>query len=264
MPTTIDEPTAAVEHDAFGIGPAVYPVATFSATDLALLRRADPTLFLIGDYLRTAISTYVGAAFAEAWNKVRADRPGTVVVQSFVPFDPGPVLTQDQFKFPLLAVFREGGKEVTRTIEFDRLESKFGVAWILPPLRPSDMELLLPFRHAVAQAVRENLSRGWDSSYAGGDPIFDDVLELVGFAEVEYANAPGVGDSKLRFPTTMITLDVWERQERPLPGQYAAIDGVDASIDLVSSDGSSQPVYDFNGVIESTSGFDSGFSSGFR
>jgi hypothetical protein len=181
------------------------------------------------------------------------------VVRNQYPYDVGPDLVEIQASFPALAIWRTKSKYVWNEIGFFADDCDFTLAYILPPMHPSQKERLMPFMRAVEMVVRQRTVQGSDPTYAppGGQPGDQwgnaslANYEEFGFDGGTHGAMPGGG--KLWFPTLLMKGQVTER-DNPIPagdpGAWPLYAGTDIQVDHVSDDGTTVP----NLVSASTQG----------
>lgn len=215
----------------FQYGGVAFPLAT--STGNSLLEDADPALFHALAFFQWVIESKVGARLLEA-AAVHAPRV-TAAVAYAVPFDPGPYLTSDQLKFPLLAVYRSEERLENRTITWKHAIETWGVAYVLPPMTAGQVEAIGPILNAVARALDERTEQGADPDYtppggAAGESVWARTgLEQIGFRRGRFVRWEDGAD--LVFQAYVADLEVQERVGQR-PGAYPALTSVAAGIDL--------------------------------
>jgi hypothetical protein len=155
------------EYGRFKVGKVAFPLALASSTTKTLLEDGDPGLWALLLFCKAMLETHVGARYAEA----AADAALTTapaVVGSRVPYDPGPYLTVEQLKFPILAAFpvSEEMSEHTRTRH--KTDGEFAIQWILPPLRAEQALKLSPMLRLVSRVLYNRIEQGYDPAYESG------------------------------------------------------------------------------------------------
>lgn len=181
------------------LGGATYPLS--GSQENSILRDADPAIFYILDFFEWAIGFYIGERWGVQVNAARlrnAPRP----VMYATPIDPAPYLTEEHFKFPLLAVYRPSTETSDWSIPIRLDKSTIRADWILPPLTAGQAEQLVPFLRAVTGILNQLCDNGCDEDYtppggAAGDCFCDkaqagiDKLEMV---EATYGLYEGAGE----------------------------------------------------------------------
>jgi hypothetical protein len=217
----------ALENATFQRGAAVYPLASPGTN--SFLQDADPSLFWVTAFYAAVIETYLGPRIlAEA---AASGAPITDAVAYTIPDDPTDYLTEEQIKFPLLAVYRVREMLNNRTVAWRHDTAEWKVAYVLPPLTAGQRERLHPALNAVKAVLDDRTELTFDPAYLGGvSPLGAAYanLESIYVTAAEYVSWEAGGD--LVFPALLLTLEVKERQMQP-PTAYAALTGTDTSVD---------------------------------
>lgn len=244
----------AAERGTFGFGGAVYPLTTAGSN--TLLQDADPALYWATDFWRSVLETHLYARWAVERAAANVAVPDTTkLVQQLVPFDPVPYLKRDQFKFPLLAAYRmTEGRDADRTIAWVDVQATWGVALILPPISPSQLERVNPILRAFRDVLYERTNNQADPSYHSGEVVWSNLakVELIGFQGADFR--PALGMDNLIFPCCTLRASVTERVQ-PVDGAYDVLAGQDVEIDVDQGDGATVP-------LTVKVGFDAGATSG--
>lgn len=243
----------ALERGTFGFGAAVYPLA--ASLSNTLLQDADPAVFWAIDFWRTVLETHVGPRWSLAVSDAGRPDLASQLVQQVATFNPVPYLKRDQFKFPLLAVYRMSeARDNDRTIAWTNVEATWGVQLILPPVSPSQREKVNPVLKAFRDVLYERTTNQADPSYRSGQVVWSQLakVEMIGFAAADFRDALGTDD--LVFPCCTLRARVTERTQ-PVTGAYDQLSGEDVEIDVDKGTGSTAP-------LTVKVGFDVGAASG--
>lgn len=200
-----------------------------------LLRDADPTVYFALEFFAAVIERAIGDRLVAAATEASVPRVVQAVAYK-VPMDPGPYLTEQQFKFPLLAVYRKNETYRERTAVFQQDIAELEVAYVLPPLNGAQTERIGPVLRAVAAALFTATEQGFDSDYESSALVWGEDyanVEEIGFTRGEYGSFPTLKD--LAFPAWVGTLRVKERTFA-VTSQFDEFDGLDASVDVVVGD----------------------------
>lgn len=189
---------------AFTYGQVDYPLDTQSS-GTSLLAVCDPLVTDILGFLSAVITAYAGDALIGASSSGFA--PITSAVATTVSIDPETIAKVDQFKFPLLAVWRKNVKYAQQTQTWVQDRSRLGIAYILPPLTVVQSVRLLPILNSVSQIVNRCIRLGYDSNYQDGTTIFSKAVPLM--QSGEYQRFP-FGDT-MDFHAWTGDLEVWEQ-----------------------------------------------------
>lgn len=225
--------------DAWKYGGVAFPLPTSTAN--SLLQDADPALFLGLDYLSYVIKTYAGPRLLTQAAVCGAPIANAVELQ--LPYDPGPYLMLEGFKFPALFISRRNGINNYRTLTRSHETTQWALTYVLPALTPSQAQHMLPILHAIELLVAIRAEHGWDPAYTppsgvlGGEVWKQAGLESISVDGCTYGGFEGMGN--LWLPAITISLSVKER-DNPLIA--TAMQGTDATVSLSSSDGTTLPV----------------------
>jgi hypothetical protein len=222
------------DYSTFRRGAVTYPLTT-SLTNSAL-QDADPVLFYVLDFLSAMITTYVGPRFmATVGTSAALTALITKPVAYRIPYDPSPYLTDNQFKFPLFAAWRQKETFRGRTTTWHMSETLVGLNYVLPPVNAAQAELLLPFLNAVSQVIDDRVENGFDPSYTppggnAGDVVWADTgVEQVRMVEGSWGTFTQT-NSDLVFPAWQGTIMLKERAEKvTLPNTFSKFAGADVT-----------------------------------
>jgi hypothetical protein len=219
----------------FKHGGVSYPLAI---TADPLLKSADPAMYYALDYFQSVLNTYLGPRLLAEASRAPAIASITAAVSSVLPMDPLPYLQEQQFKFPLLAVYRKSEKFSQLTAAVGQDDSEWCVDYILPPLTGGQLERINPALRAVGQILYNRIENMMDPDYADGAAIWT----LAGIAKIELTEASyGAfsGTGNLVFPAWRGKLTV--KEVATLTGTGSASDnledlkGVDNEVDLTGT-----------------------------
>lgn len=200
-----------------------------------LLRDSDPAVYYALEFFKAVIERLIGDRLLAAATAANV-RGVTSAVAYSTAMDPAPYLTEQQFKFPLLAVYRKSETYRERTTVFVQDIAELEVAYVLPPLTGAQSEQVTPILKAVASALFLATEQGFDSSYESGARVWGEDyanIEEAAFTRGEYGAFPALKD--LSFPAWVGSLRVKERA-MPVASQFEEFDGLDASVDVVDGD----------------------------
>lgn len=239
--------------DDFYYGGVTFPLT--SSTTNSLLRDADPAVYYALEFFAQVITTHLGArVLAEATAAGATDI--TAAVAESVPLDPAQFLTEEHFKFPLLALNRESTTFKYLTKRRQAIH-KLKLSYALPPLRPAQAERLLPLLHAVGLLIDRKATVGSDESYTptvptgtAGEFVWSGTRAAVAKVEVKDATVGAYQISNdLFFPAIVMSLEMWELADADSDASaYPAYEGADIDLDLrKDSDGT---LLDLNELVE--------------
>lgn len=154
---------------AFQIGGAQFPLVA-APSNPSLLKVADPALAKILDFFSYMITTYVGDALVAA--AALGHAPITDAVAQVAPINPDVIAKAEQWQFPLLCGWRQSSKDNDRTLNWRQGVAMVGLAYILPPLSPTQRVTLEPILSAVGKVCNYAFAQGTDPGYNAGERIF--------------------------------------------------------------------------------------------
>lgn len=217
----------ALETGTFKRSATVFPLAT--GTGKSLLQDADRGVFEALAYFAFVLDRYMGARLVAEAAACNAPIASAVAYQ--LPDEPGPYLTEEQVKFPLLSIQRLTDKVEDRTVTRRHNVSQWRVSYVLPPLTAGQREVIKPILHAVPAIIDDRIEAGGDPAYQGGAVVFGSsaLLEKTIMTAVEYAEWTDGG--QLSFPSVVMTLEVSELALEVV-GAYDALNGTDTHLNL--------------------------------
>lgn len=223
------------DYTSYKFGGVQTPLA--ASTTNELLQDADPSIFYMCDFLSAMLTYHLGARFAA--EAAVSNIPGfTGVLADTVPFDPAPFLVSNQFKFPLLAIYRIQDTETEHTRFWMRSDADVAVMYILPPITAGDMRIIGPILNAVRVVMLTSIERGFHPSYTPpGAAIGTSAWvksEMMGLQLKSSRTGGGVipvGNDKLFFPAWQGVVTLKERTDI-VRSDYLTFAGSDVHEDL--------------------------------
>jgi len=206
----------ALEYSAFGQGATVFPIS--SSTTNTFLKDADPSVYWCLEFFEHVINRYVGlriVAEAEA-----CGAPLDYAVAYALPDSPQAYLTEEQARFPLLAIERVRDSNEYHSTSFRHSQNEWKLHYVLPPLSPGQRERLKPALRVVARTIDAKIEAGCDSQWNGNARVFGPDyanLEKILCTDVTYGDWEAGGG--LTFPAVTMSLAVTER-ETPILGAF--------------------------------------------
>lgn len=218
----------------------------------------DPTLDLLGAYLKGALNRQLGPA----WKRI--ENPKLSFVQSVHTHDPqwGKGLALNRNDLPALYVWREKvEREWWYTVDWRMRASQLHVLW-LPWTDPQQERkkvvhaLFGPFTAAVDAAVELGRDLGYvvrgdaDTKavtegsliYVAPPGIFRLQTGGCQRATVEVRDVEGNPGVPLQYDAFLVTLELWERLDLDLAARYALLAGVDVEEELLQSAEDTNPL----------------------
>lgn len=226
----------------FQHGAVAYPLPTGTAR--SLLRDADPPIYFMLDFYAYALTTYMGARLMESVAAIGA--PIAQAVEMKVPYPIEVFEKLEQFKYPLLAIYRMNGKYNYRTKVWEHDVGRFGLSYVLPPMTAAQMENVGPILNSAKTILNYMNDQGWDPAYtppggSTGEQAWDAHnagVEEIGIDTWKIGTFPSQGN--LIFPALMIEGVLKERAmltTKAFSGR-SSFTGGDVEIDAVDNTGS--------------------------
>lgn len=204
------------DYGKFRVGNVVYPLdATLYQNPLAAI---DPFTDNVTKYLSAMIQVYMG----DMWDAVVTDigRPEFVgeVVAYTLPYDPIPYFTEEQAKFPLLAIWRTESSDEERTFSWYHRKNIYKICYSLFPTTPAEAEKLKPFLKSAEDIIKDRCEQGYDPHYNNSEQVFSDgysgIEKLTFFGQKTLEQGFQFKQkSNLWFPTLLISMEVDIREE---------------------------------------------------
>lgn len=207
------------QYSTFAHGATVFPIS--GALSNTFLLDADPAVYWCLDFFDYVITKYVGSRLLS--EAIACGAPVDNAVAYALPDSPAAYLTEEQARFPLLAIDRVRDSVKDRTVTWRDSTNEWKLYYVLPPLSPGQRERLKPALRAVARIVDARLEAMGDPTYRSGVRVFGEGyanLEKITLTAVDYGDWDA-GDS-LVFPAVTMTLQVVER-DMPVAGAFEAL-----------------------------------------
>ena len=155
------------DYSAFKVGGAAEPITNSLANKLLL--DADPALFYALDYWTWLINNYPGPRLvALATSAGLVDNTGTPIANAVMqayPWQPQPQQLANQFKYPLLCVYRTRGMTGRFTASWEHDRGLIDLVYVLPTLTAAQMLQVAPILRAIEATVRQKTTQGYDPGY---------------------------------------------------------------------------------------------------
>lgn len=150
-------------------GAAVYPIPTVTPAT-SLLASCDPALAKLLDFFSFMLTTYAGDAIVGA-SGGGTESPITAAVVQVAPIDPTTIAKAEQWQFPGLFGWRKSSKYNERSLNWRQDTTLLGIAYVLPPLSPSQQVRMLPLLTSVGHIISYALHQGFDPGYNAGEKV---------------------------------------------------------------------------------------------
>lgn len=191
-------------------------------------------------YLQDVLNHYVGAAFAAAMRGKVAGQSATLACQQTGIVDPGFQLAKTTCRLPYLALYVESGTVSEGTMRWDNVETKYALAYILPPLPIETIqEVAVPLLAAVQKLLVLAFKLGGDDSHEAGRRVGDAsgiVSVRMGAWQIVQQEVGDGMRTEQAFPMLLAEVFVVE-QEGYDDASGETLEGIDASLDVSSDDG---------------------------
>lgn len=197
------------DYTEFQVAQNQYPLPSTANTKLY----ADPTIRVLLDFSSAMIEQYLGTFWTSLKANSNTGLTTEPVIGSKVTYDPFAFWQSANYKFPLLAVFRNGSTKSQKTTIWYIWDSKVELNFVLPPLSASQYNNMRDYLRAVRDVVADRLNTRWDPSYQDGYTVIDDAnigaLEVVS-ETVEYLPNP---QNDLTFPVLRLEIEMQEKEK---------------------------------------------------
>lgn len=217
----------------FRHGGVEYPLT--DATTNGLLEDADPALFYAAQLFESVLETYVeprllAQTALEGWRLPSA-------VETTIHFEPTPFLLSDKFNFPILCVYRVEETWTQQNVAFDRSDSIWEWAYVLPPMTPVEIEKLHPILRSVAVTICTFANQSFDPEFEAGATLRDlSGIQKMIAGPVRYGVWEAIDKQDKWWRTVTGKLLVQERDDI-VTEEFGSFDGVNIHIDETSPDG---------------------------
>ena len=222
-----------MENQYFKVANVISPLT--GLTTNTLLLDADPCLYRVIEYFSGVLALHMSARWdAEVAKVGRNDLIGKVV-NEVVPYDPLPLATDTQFRFPLLAAYRRSETYDWKTIAWYHITSEMEILYILPPLTADQVEGLYPFLTHAARTLVDRTEETLDSNFNHSEQVWVEAgLEEIELVNCNYGRIPGLKagiNSNMYFPTVSMTLKCLEKR-MPVAANFETFEGIDARVKI--------------------------------
>ena len=221
--------------DQFKFGEVTFPT-TIDQTN-TYLKDTDLSLYTVLKYLTSMIKYNLEERFIIEANKVgyknnhdKTDGYFTNLVPTSIHYDPNQYLLANQYKFPILSIFRYKTVSIKdESFAYQMKKSIWKLYFILAPFDTKQAFSLTPVLNGIESVVARSLNRRHHPSYENDDLILDNA----GIFDIELnENATDFGDFKITksdksniiFPTWATELVVTERQNYVDELELAGVD----------------------------------------
>jgi hypothetical protein len=220
-----------MENGYFQVANVLSPLT--SSTTNSLLYDADPCLYRIIQYFSGVLILHMQSR----WNAevVKSGRSDLIdkMVNEVIPYDPLPLATDTQFRFPLLSAYRTSESYEWKTIAWYHVTSEMNILYILPPLTSDQTEGLYPFLTHAARTLVDRTEETLDSNFNSGELVWQEAgLEEIKITSCTYGKIPGLKNglnSNIYFPTVSLTLQCIEKR-MPVAANFELFNGMDARV----------------------------------
>lgn len=153
---------------------------------------------------------------------------------------PGRTTVQADLKYPLLALWREGGEHVEHTLAIEGMQSRWQLHYILGPLKVEDERRLAAAIVGALRVVQLTIAMQGHPAYQDGDPQF--FAGVGGLASVKLSShtvgpaSYGEQDSGMVFQSAQMLIETLEL-DGWADGYAADFEGVTFKLGVGGSDG---------------------------
>lgn len=233
------------ENRYFKVGNVLSPLQT--STGNTALKDLDPGLWNILRFYYYTATVHATSRWNEEIAAVGLSDYLNKVIAQVIPYDPLPLSTESQYKFPLLVGYRTKEEYDWKSIVHYQIKSEVDILYILPPLSsPTQLKALTPFLTHVARIFVDRTTQGSDEQVNNQKQYWQDAgIQTIGCKRTRYGNIPG--DTNIFFPTIQMTLNLEERHTYPSePGfNFEELTRLDFDLDLRDGYEDGYADYDF-------------------
>jgi len=217
----------------FKHGGVEYPLT--DSTTNTLLKDADPALYYSLQLFESVLNTYVGPRLlAQA---ALEDLRFPSAVEKTLHFEPTPFLLSDQLVFPLFCLYRSEATWAMQNRSFNRDESIWEWAWVLPPLTPRQIEQLHPILHTVEVTISYFAMQSYDPEWEAGKTLRElSGIQKMTAGRTKQGNFEPIDGNTKWWKAVTGQLLVQERDDIIVEA-HDEFEGVNNDIDLTSVDG---------------------------
>lgn len=218
----------ALERSTWKFGGVTFPLT--DATTNALVTDGDPVIEKALAYFKKMLETYLGDRWAAECALCGLDDIEDTIVANVAHYDPQPHLREQQFKFPLLAMFRSSEQYSYKNHNRTASTEQHTVLWVMPPLTSAQMERMAPFIKLVTLVLQNRTEEGGDAAYESAQRVWS----VVNIDEIQLMNATyGLWDGGAGMPFPGVNMQfLVSQQTDSVTGAFDPVDRMDTSIDL--------------------------------
>lgn len=223
-----------VEHLADGYFSVANVISPLQPTLETNLYSIDPVIYWMTEYFKGVLDIHLTDRWNQAVSSIGRTDLTNLVVNEILPYDPLPFATDNQFRFPLMAVYRTKETYAQQTAGWYGITSNIDVLYILPPLASEQLEQMQPYLTQTVRILLDRTLNGIDSNYLDGLDVWKESgLQEIGLSNSTYGRIPGL-DGGIYFPSVIMQFQVIERN-MPLTSpikeqQYPPFTGADIEI----------------------------------
>lgn len=215
----------------FAIGQTIYPLSP--STSNSLLQDADQPIYWLLQFFASELQSYLGARWTAEMARAGLSNVMPNIVGMKFPNNPFPYLQDVGVKFPVLAIYRVEGVFLEKTISFEREQSNLEIAWVLPPLTMSQMEIVGPFLKSIMDVIQDRSDIAADPNfldgYNWGDAAGFDWLQMGEYHRMM------IPHTKTNLPMESIVFQMKMRMRNmPVTAQFPLVNVVTTEIDLIA------------------------------
>lgn len=226
----------------FKVGNVLSPLT--GSTTSPSLNDLDPPLTAILGFFEAILQRHLGPRWdAEVRRLNREDWATSFIAQS-IPYDPMPVSTESELRFPLLAIYPTESEYEQKTSTWYVIHRAMDVLVMLPPLSSEQNERLLPFLAHAERTLVDRSNDGFDTLYGDGRSVYAACgVSSVTLKGSTYGKVPGRGaPSDIFFPTLQVRMVVSEHRETATQNFEPFAGVLSGSIDIASGSADSGSV----------------------
>lgn len=237
----------------------IFPLPN-NTNPLAILPAADPTVQTLATFFAQLLNTNLQPAFSNACAAVNLSHStlpnfvnSQVVAQTIAYELDETLLSTTNFKFPLLYIYNEGEEYDQWTLTNLMIHRHFTIAWILPPLTPTQYTSLYPFLQLATKTWLGYGQQGYDPKVHPNGPnvwktagVSFGTIESCEMTKYEGTMMKNNKEMAAWFPCLEFRMSLMERYQAPVPQNYPLpFNGATVDLSVIDGYNPANPIDNF-------------------
>lgn len=212
----------------FKVGSVVSPT-TSSLSNLPL-DDLDPIIYGLQRYLYNVLDLHLG-------DRLSAERVAQGLSDGYVnqilSYNPLPFKGMNEYKFPLMAIYRTEDEFENTTLAKYSVKSNIEILFLFEPWDTNQYERLHPFLRGISNIFVNRLKNSYDINYNDGEEVLKDTgIEEVRIINTSYNKFAGInGNNEIHFPGLLLTIEVKEIESDYSGNSVDTLEGIDTGYD---------------------------------